>query len=146
MPARRRFPRWIVPALWAAFILSMATDLGSGENTGAVLGPVFAWLRVGPEGAAFFHGAFRALGHVAAYAAFALLVLWAARATHPRPVTLSLLLALALATVDETVQGLWVPTRAGDVVDVLLDGGAAACALWWATRCQRRVTPGLDLS
>lgn len=146
MPVRRRFPRWIVPALWAAFILSMATNLGSGENTGAVLDPVFAWLGVGPDTAAFFHGAFRALGHVAAYATFALLVLWAARATHPRPATLALLLALALAAVDETVQGLWVPTRTGDVVDVLLDGGAAACALWWATRYRRPVAPVPDRS
>jgi len=130
----RRPPRWIFPAVWAAFILSMATDLGSGENTGALLDPFFAWFGIGPSGAAFVHGAFRALGHVSAYAAFALLVHWAARPQHPRPVALALLLAVGLAIVDETLQGLVVPTRTGDVADVLLDGGAAALALLWASR------------
>lgn len=133
MTTRGRLPRWILPALWAAFILSMATDLGSGENTGAMLDPLFAWLGVGPAVAAFFHGAFRAVGHMGAYATFALLVWWAARPAHPRPATLALVLALALAILDEGVQGLWVPTRTGDIADVLLDGGAAACVLWWVS-------------
>ena len=135
MTTRGRPPRWILPALWAAFILSMATDLGSGENTGAMLDPIFAWLGLGPSGAAFFHGAFRAVGHAGAYATFALLVGWAAQPAVSRPVTLALVLSVVLAIVDEGVQGLWVPTRTGDVADVLLDGGAAACALWWASRC-----------
>lgn len=134
MTTRGRPPRWILPALWAAFILSMATDLGSGENTSAVLGPLFAWLGLGPSAVAFLHGAFRAAGHASAYALFALLVLWAARPSRRRPARLALLLALALAIVDETLQGLVVETRSGDVADVLLDGGAAACALWWVSR------------
>lgn len=129
-----RLPRWVLPALWAAFILSMATDLGSGENTGALLDPLFAWLGFGPAAAAFVHGAFRAVGHVVAYATFALLTYWAIPADRSRRATRALLLSLALAVVDETLQGLVVPARTGDVADVLLDGGAAACALWLATR------------
>ena len=129
-----RLPRWILPALWAAFILSMATDLGSGENTGALLDPLFAWLGFGHTASAFVHGAFRAAGHVVAYATFALLAYWAIPSNRPRRATWALLFSLALAIVDETLQGLVVPARTGDVVDVLLDGGAAACALWFAAR------------
>ena len=140
MRARIRLPRWIPPAAWAAFILSMATDLGSGENTGAVLDPILDWLGLGASAAAFLHGAFRALGHVTAYAVFALLVLHAVPSTHPRRLALALFLALLLAIVDEGLQALVVPSRTGDAADVLLDGGAAAMVLLWASRRAARAT------
>lgn len=135
---RPRVPRWVAPALWAAFVLTMSTDLGSGSNTGALLSPVLSWFGFGETAAAFLHGAFRAAGHAFAYGLFAFLVWRAARATLARPAALALALALALATLDETLQGLVARERTADVLDVLLDLGAAAGVLAVLTSYARR--------
>jgi len=122
----------------------MSTDLGSGSNTGALLSPVFGWLGLDEAGAGFVHGALRAAGHVFAYGLFALLAWWAARPSVRRPASLALVLALGLATLDETLQALVARERTGDVLDVLLDVGAAACALAVATAHLRRRCPTGD--
>ena len=124
-----RPPRWVLPAAWVACILVMATDLGSGQTTGTLLGPIFDWLALGPQASAVVHGLLRAAGHVAAYALFAFLVWWAAMPSIVWPMRLALLLSLLLSAVDESLQASATDARVGDLADVVLDVGAASCCL-----------------
>jgi hypothetical protein len=132
-------PRVVVLA-WIAVTLVLATSLGSASNTGGLVGPWLASVGLTGQGAVLVHVLLRKLGHVLAYAGFALL----ARASLEGSgrARRALLLALALAVADEAVQAASA-RRGGSPLDVLLDVGAAALALGLAeARCAARAARG----
>ncbi|MHC5009342.1 MAG: VanZ family protein [Planctomycetota bacterium] len=126
--ARRRGLRFLPPAFCAALILTAATGVGSGDETGRFVLPFLESLGLGTTAAAAVHAALRSAGHIVAYAVFAVL-LWRALRGSGHAIRHALLGACALALLDESIQAL-VPERTGDPVDVLLDGGGAALGLF----------------
>jgi VanZ family protein len=113
-----RFAKWLPPVIWAAVILSASNDLFSAGNTSSWMNRV-----AGHEVPDLLNHAFRKGGHIAGYAALAFLG-WLADRRILRP----LLFALAVATVDETLQS-FTRLRAGSAFDVMLDGASAALLL-----------------
>lgn len=108
---------WLPVVLWAAIILSAANDRFSEEQTAGWLERLFG--RLHPA----VNFVVRKGAHVAEYAILSLLS-WRARRTVVTP----LLICLAVATADETLQAMTV-TRSGSVADVALDMCGAAAAL-----------------
>jgi VanZ family protein len=131
---------WVGPAACGGLILGLAlTPAGSAETSGDLVSRLAGWLALGERAEEVVHALLRTMGHVVAYGAFAVLVERAARATGwRRPVAFAVGVALALATLDESVQA-FVPHRSGEVADVLLDLGGASTALAWLAH-RRRAT------
>lgn len=123
----RTLKAWLPAAAWAAVILLAANDGLSAEATGDVLDRIFGFS---------FHPAvnftIRKLAHVVEYAILALLTF---RADRRRIVVLAV--ALVVATIDETRQGLFTTARSGSPWDVLLDVAGAYTAWFVATRRTR---------
>ncbi|HEX8409387.1 MAG TPA: VanZ family protein, partial [Thermoanaerobaculia bacterium] len=88
---------WLPVILWAALILSAANDRFSDQQTGGWLERLFG--RLPPEVNVFV----RKGAHVGEYAVLALLA-WRARKTIVTP----LIIALAVACADETLQAMTV--------------------------------------
>ena len=118
---------WLPVILWAAIILSAANDRFSDQQTSGWLERMFG--RLPPEVNVFV----RKGAHVGEYAILALLA-WRARKTIVTP----LLIALAVACADETLQAMTV-TRTGSVVDIAWDMTGAILAVMVA----RRVSPAV---
>jgi VanZ family protein len=138
-PVRRFLP----PVALAAAILTMSGPWGSSASTGGIVQPLLERLGLSPEAAAAAHAVGRSVGHVLAYALFAVLALRAARGDGPptrRGVALSWTVAVGLAVLDETLQSLG-GARSPRLSDVGLDALGAALGLALALRRARRSAP-----
>jgi VanZ family protein len=142
--------RWILVGAWMALIFYGSTDLLSQNRTLRILGPLLRWLKpeITPEEIHAVQVFVRKSGHVTEFAVLAVLVWWALRKASGRfrdgwnlpAVALAWGITTAYAVTDEVHQA-FVPTRTGDVVDVLIDSVGAAFGLWlaWAVgRCRNR--------
>jgi VanZ family protein len=122
--------------LWVLVIFGLSSDSFSASSTSGVLDPLLRWLLPSLSDAAIktLHGLVRKGAHVSVYAGLALLVLRALRIRYAVPMlragALSLAFVVAVASLDETHQGLS-SHRTGSVRDVGLDlfGGTVALAL-----------------
>ena len=122
----------------------MATSVGSHSNTHGLLIPFLTdTLGFQLEHAHAIHRTLRKIGHVTAYAIFAIL-LWRALRPARHAFALTVLGGVLLATSDETLQS-FMPSRGGSVRDVLLDtaGVLLGCAVaaWWRRRRSRVQAP-----
>ena len=108
---------WLPVVLWAAMILSAANDEFSNANTRSWLSDLFGNVP------AIANHIVRKGGHILAYAVLGLLA-WRAH----RTVLVALLIAVAVAIADESMQSMTL-TRAGSPYDVLLDACGALLAL-----------------
>jgi len=109
--------RWLPVVLWAAIILSAASDDFSEANTRG-------WVdQVPVEAPKLLNTVIRKGGHIVGYAILGLLA-WRAR----RSFGVALGVALAVSIVDETLQSMTL-TREGSPFDVLLDTCGALLAL-----------------
>ena len=126
----RLLKSWLPVVLWASIILSAANDQFSEKKTEGWLDRLFG--RVRPE----INAMVRKSAHIGEYAILALLS-WRARRTWVTP----LLICLAVATADETLQAM-TATRTGSPADVLLDICGAVLAMTCVPGARRRlVTP-----
>lgn len=106
------------------------------------------WLGFSPEFADVLHRIFRKLGHLTAYALFALLASRSIRGDRPPTLALAcwaLLAAVLLASADETLQS-FSSERGASPLDVLLDGCGAATALYFVTSRSERARRRADLT
>lgn len=122
-----RWRVWLVVA-WIVATLLLATGWGASTRTEGWLTPRLREAGLSASAAASLHRGLRKVVHVLAYASFALLARAALRG-RPQRAPAALLLAFALALLDESVQGLF-PERGGSPLDVLLDCSGAALALF----------------
>lgn len=120
---------WLPVLLWAAIILSAANDQFSDRETGGWLERTFG--SIPPE----INVVVRKTAHVVEYAILALLA-WRARRSWIVP----LLICLAVACTDETMQGM-TANRTGSPADVALDmlGAVVAVACAQGARRSRKV-------
>ena len=148
--------RWLAAAAWTALLLVVSSDLFSSSHTGGLLHALIGGL-VSPEAFERIHFALRKVGHLVGYGIASVLYYRALRGpvagsemrvakaprhkSHDRgaggevpaqlatrnPQLLSLLLVLAVASLDELHQST-IPSRTGTPVDVLIDltGGTLA--------------------
>jgi VanZ family protein len=134
----RNFIKYWVPVLiLMASIFTISTDLGSSQHTSRIIGPLLRWFNpdVSEETIHAFQVVFRKTGHMSGYA---LLALFFWRALHPakrnqllwvsRVACNAFLLTVLYACTDELHQS-FVPTRDGQITDVLIDGCGAFAAL-----------------
>ncbi len=142
---------WLPALLWVGIVLLASTDTFSARNTGSILEAVATRL-FGPLSRHTFetmHLLVRKAAHLTEYALLG--VLWfrawrGDRGGHQwRWTALTLLIVLATAITDEIHQS-FVPSRSGNLHDVLLDfmGALAAQLVLWVLVAQRRnVGPAL---
>lgn len=128
-----------------ALIFSASGDKMSGQRTSRIIGPVLRWFKPDISEATIdkVQGLARKTAHVLEYAVLAVL-LW--RASRKERATWSWQaagyafgLATLYAITDEFHQSL-VPSRQGQVTDVLLDSFGAALgllAVWWFGRWRK---------
>jgi VanZ family protein len=117
--------RLLPPLCWTGLIAYFGGGQWSGDHTSAWLGPLLRALlpTASPEALAAAHLLIRKAGHVIEYAVLA--GLWR-RGLGGAWAPLGL--AVLTACLDELRQS-FTPGRGGSMVDVLLDGAAAAMAL-----------------
>jgi VanZ family protein len=142
-----RVKRWLPVLLWMAFIYAGSTDLLASHHTSRFIGPFLRWLypQVTHATIARVQTVVRKTGHVTEYAILSLLLLHALRSPDGAPVgartwVLTLVISALYAVSDEAHQAT-IPTRQGNVSDVLLDTAGAALGLagcWWQARWRRR--------
>lgn len=115
-----------------AVVLIMSGPQMSAENTGGILGPVLAWLGLGPATMGLVHGLVRKAAHFTEYAVLGLL--WRRAFIHAGALRPAVAAALALAVsvgcamADETHQS-FLAARTGAVSDVVLDSLGALAAI-----------------
>jgi VanZ family protein len=121
-----------------AVVMNFSGGAWSAEETGSLLGALFAWLlpTATPAQLAALHGLARKCGHLTEYAILALL--WRDTLVRSgRPARMAAWAALAIsiawATLDEARQST-VPSRTGSGWDVVIDTIGAAAALIVASR------------
>jgi hypothetical protein len=124
---------WLPSAIWLAVIAVESTNLGSAENTGRILYPIFQFV-FGMDVASFaiWHALLRKIGHVVGYLILSVLLFRSWRATFPRLstrwclqwATVALLSTIVVAMIDEWHQS-FLGSRTGALPDVILDGSAA---------------------
>ena len=127
---------WGPVGLWVLVIFGLSSDSFSAASTSGMLEPLLRWLLPGVSADTLdlLHGIARKGAHVSVYAGLAVLVLRALRVRYAVPLlraaALSLAFVVAVASLDETHQGLS-SERTGSVHDVGLDllGGTLALAL-----------------
>ena len=133
---------WLWVVAWVAVIQTFASSSFSANETSRFIGPLLLWLF--PDADAEFvltvNFVIRKAAHFLEYAILALLALRAFRSSFDRPLAwlsaASLMLALAVAIVDETRQAA-AAGRAGALSDVALDITGAASALALASAVRR---------
>jgi hypothetical protein len=123
-----------------AVVLVMSGPQMSAENTGGILGPVLAWLGLGPASIGLVHGLVRKAAHLAEYAVLGLLwhraFVYAGTLRPAVAAALALAVSVGCAVADETHQS-FLAARTGAVSDVLLDSVGATAAVaaahvgWW---------------
>jgi VanZ family protein len=128
---KRRFTsavsRWIVPALWAAVILTLGTSLFSLVRTSAMFNPLISRMMPGIGSEAIYHLQVfvRRSAHVVEYAIlFLVLNLGPLRG---RPLV-ALFVCIGCASLDESLQML-TPSRSGTISDVAEDTSGATMML-----------------
>ena len=132
---RRPWSQWIPASIWLGIICFESTDLLSSAHTGSILYSVLTYFfgHVNPLAFVVWHHLLRKAGHVAGYAILSWLLFRAWRATLPLPHALnwslawariSFLMTALVATLDEWHQT-FIPSRTGNLRDVLLDSTAA---------------------
>ena len=132
---RRAWIQWIPAATWLGIICFESTDLLSSAHTGSILYSVLTYFfgHINPLVLVVWNHLLRKAGHVTGYAILSWLLFRAWRATLPLPRALNWSLAWAriaflmtalVATLDEWHQTL-IPSRTGNLRDVLLDSTAA---------------------
>ena len=135
----RDFARyWLLALAWTALVLYASSDTFSAQNTGSILEAVVAFLfgRVERQTFDTLHFLARKGAHLAEYGILGLLWFRAWRGTREgftwRWALLGMAIALATAVADEVHQR-FVPSRTGEVRDVLLDltGALAGQILLW---------------
>ena len=123
---------------WTCAVLLASTDTFSARNTGSILAAVLTALfgRIDPHTFEVAHFLVRKCAHLTEYAILSLVWFRAWRGGRPgfqwRWGMLGVGVALAVAIADEVHQS-FVPSRSGDVRDVLLDLSGALFAqlvLW----------------
>lgn len=129
---------WAPVVLWMALIFSASTDVGSSERSSRLIGPLLRWLfprMPEPTIDAVVLGV-RKTAHMTEYAVLTVLV-WRAvrrpvrqdpRPWSWRPAGWAVAVAVAYAVSDELHQA-FVPSRQGQVSDVLLDSLGAVLGL-----------------
>lgn len=127
---------WAPSAVWLAVIVIESTNIGSADNTGRILYPIFHFLfGMGPERFAGWHIFLRKTGHFVGYFILSVLLFRSWRATFPRLstrwclqwATVALLSTSLVAALDEWHQS-FLPSRTGTIRDVLLDTAAGLTA------------------
>lgn len=115
---RRTWARFAL-ALWAGAVVIVATSRGFAVTHRVVFGFFRRTLDLDPAAAEAWTTVVRKAFHVPAYALLTALAWWALPPARRRP-GLVLLLALAVAVLDEGLQSAY-PGRTGRVTDVLVD-------------------------
>ena len=119
-----------------AVIFSASTDSFSSGHTSRFIGPFLRWLNpnISPEAIQTVQLVVRKGAHMTEYALLAVLLWRALRRTPPRAgwdgrrATIAFALAVAYAISDEIHQS-FVPSRSGQVGDVLFDSAGAFLGL-----------------
>lgn len=158
MRIQRRYIRhWLLVLAWLLVIFGASSDSGSSNRTSRIIGPIvrFLYPQISEESLSWVVLAVRKAAHVTEYAILAVLVWRAIRASRaapgwswqPRDAAIAWGAATLYAASDEIHQ-LFVPSRTGQVQDVLIDSTGAAlgllavflCLRWRARRddCLRR--------
>jgi len=135
----RSFARYWLPAIaWMIIIFSASTDVMSSQHTSRIIGPILRWMfpSISEETVSRVQLVIRKCGHLSEYAVLAGLLWRAWRKpvrNDPRPwrwkdAGVALLMAAAYSASDEIHQ-LFVPSRQGQIVDVLIDTSGAVLGL-----------------
>lgn len=151
-PACTWFPsgawkQWIPALIWIGVITMESTEMFSSEHTGSVLLAIATKILgpVSPAALDIWHYYLRKAGHFVGFAMLSYLLFRAWRATLPlRGLGLwsiswaraAFLVSVMVATLDEWHQTT-IPSRTGNLHDVILDGVAALTAqifLWFLLR------------
>ena len=136
-PAQKHLLKtWIAAILWLGIIVSESTTFASAANTSRLLYPLLHFL-FGLEPAHFpaWHFVIRKAGHFVGYFTLSWLLFRACRDTFPFPgrtwsmqwARISFFMAALVACLDEWHQS-YLPSRTGNLHDVLLDSTAALVA------------------
>jgi VanZ family protein len=141
---------WLPVLVWMAVIFSASADSESVEHTSRFLEPFLRWLKpdISAEAIDTVRTLIRKCAHVTEFAVLAALLWRALRSRCPagewswKTAGLAFVIAVIYAATDEFHQ-LFVETRTGSAVDVLIDSFGAALALGalWILRRRRRVSP-----
>jgi VanZ family protein len=146
---RRLMGTYWPPLLLMVVIFAASSDVGSGANSGRIIGRVLAWLglmeRLTAGQIDAIHMVIRKAGHVGEYALLAVLLHRAMAQDGDRWAARQVLVVLAVASLyaatDEFHQ-LFVGSRTASVWDWLLDtvGGALGLGVkrWWEGRWSAR--------
>ena len=127
---------WIPALLWFGIIALESTDLLSATHTLSLVHRVLALFQLHIEPQVQANAVLRKFGHFVGYAVLSWLLFRAWRATLPRPAAvrwalrwavLAFLMTVAVAFLDEWHQTS-IPSRNGEVKDVMLDSAGAAAA------------------
>ena len=106
--------------IWGNSLLSGAE---SGQMSGGIMAFVMALLRIPESASEVVHLMIRKLAHLTEFACLSALICWHLRLVKEKRVhqiLLAVLLAMAAALVDETIQ-LYTPDRGPSLVDVWID-------------------------
>ena len=136
-PAQKHLLKtWIAAILWLGIIVTESTNLASADNTRRILYPLLHFL-LGLDSAHFpvWHAVIRKSGHFIGYFTLSWLLFRAWRDTFPFPgkiwstqwARISFFMAALVACLDEWHQS-YLPSRTGNLHDVLLDSTAALIA------------------
>ena len=149
---------WLPVVIWLAVIFSASADKSSGHRSSRIIGPLVRWLvpDISQKKLDAIVYSVRKVAHMSEYAVLALLLFRALarpgrnaevnlcrtteRSVFPvRSAIFAFLLSVVYAMTDEFHQT-FVPSREGQITDVLIDSlGAAAglFALWLVGRCRK---------
>jgi VanZ family protein len=136
-PAQKHLLKtWIAAILWLGLIIAESSNFASAANTSRILYPLLHCL-FGVEPANFltWHFFIRKTGHFVGYFTLSWLLFRAWRDTFPHPgrnwsiqwARISFFMAALVACLDEWHQS-YLPSRTGNLHDVLLDSTAALIA------------------
>ena len=114
--------------MWGNSLLSGAE---SGQMSGGIMEFFMELLRIAPEFADTLHLVIRKLAHLTEFACLAALISWnlgMVKEKRVHQILLAVLLAMAAALVDETIQ-LYTPDRGPSLTDVWIDTLGAALGM-----------------
>ncbi len=127
---------WVAALLWLGLIVGESTSFASALNTSRIFYPLLHYLfGLRPAHFPFWHFLIRKTGHVVGYFTLSWLLFRAWRDTFPYPgrnwsiqwARISFFMSALVACLDEWHQS-YLPSRTGNLHDVLLDSTAALIA------------------